>query len=61
MVVKLMFEPDVEPYFHDNSYGYRQGGRRRRPSVSPVGDAGDTISWSIWISEPFSTAWITPC
>lgn len=23
MVVKLMFEPCVEPYFHKNSYGYR--------------------------------------
>ena len=23
MVVKLMFEPEVEPYFHPDSYGYR--------------------------------------
>nr|NGY94592.1 putative protein YkfC [Neochlamydia sp. AcF84] len=23
MIVKLMFEPTVEPYFHQNSYGYR--------------------------------------
>ena len=23
MVVKLMFEPKVEPYFHEDSYGYR--------------------------------------
>jgi RNA-directed DNA polymerase len=25
MVVKLMFEPDVEPHFHPDSYGYRPG------------------------------------
>jgi len=25
MVVKLMLEPDVEPYFHEDSYGYRPG------------------------------------
>lgn len=25
MVVKLMLEPDVEPHFHDDSYGYRPG------------------------------------
>ena len=35
MVVKLMFEPDVEPYFHDNSYGYRPG----RSAAQAVGVA----------------------
>ena len=25
MVVKLMFEPHVEPHFHPDSYGYRPG------------------------------------
>ena len=25
MVVKLYFEPSVEPYFHEDSYGYRPG------------------------------------
>jgi len=25
MVVKLTFEPEVEPYFHEDSYGYRPG------------------------------------
>ena len=25
MVVKLYFEPNVEPYFHQDSYGYRPG------------------------------------
>jgi RNA-directed DNA polymerase len=25
MVVKIYFEPKVEPYFHENSYGYRPG------------------------------------
>jgi group II intron reverse transcriptase/maturase len=25
MVVKMMFEPDVEPHFHPDSYGYRPG------------------------------------
>tara|TARA_R110000868_G_scaffold324794_2_gene585624 strand:- start:3084 stop:4208 length:1125 start_codon:yes stop_codon:yes gene_type:complete len=25
MVVKLMLEPDVEPHFHEDSYGYRPG------------------------------------
>lgn len=25
MIVKLMFEPKVEPHFHRNSYGYRPG------------------------------------
>jgi RNA-directed DNA polymerase len=25
MVVKMMFEPEVEPYFHPDSYGYRPG------------------------------------
>ena len=25
MVVKLYFEPNVEPYFHEDSYGYRPG------------------------------------
>ncbi len=37
MVVKLYLEPEVEPYFHPDSYGYRQtwkissGGRRGSP------------------------------
>ncbi len=25
MVVKIYFEPRVEPYFHSDSYGYRPG------------------------------------
>jgi RNA-directed DNA polymerase len=25
MVAKIYFEPEVEPYFHPNSYGYRPG------------------------------------
>ena len=25
MVVKIYFEPKVEPYFHADSYGYRPG------------------------------------
>jgi RNA-directed DNA polymerase len=35
MVVKLMFEPEVEPYFHDDSYGYRPG----RSAAQAVGVA----------------------
>ena len=30
-VVKLVFEPQVESYFHDDSYGYRPGNRLIRP------------------------------
>ena len=35
MAVKLMFEPEVEPYFHNDSYGYRPG----RSAAQAVGVA----------------------
>jgi RNA-directed DNA polymerase len=35
MVVKLAFEPEVEPYFHNDSYGYRPG----RSAAQAVGVA----------------------
>jgi RNA-directed DNA polymerase len=35
MVVKMMFEPEVEPYFHPDSYGYRPG----KSAVQAVGMA----------------------
>ena len=31
MVVKLYFEPGVEPHFHEDSYGYRPGKSACRP------------------------------
>jgi RNA-directed DNA polymerase len=35
MVVKIMFEPEVEPYFHPDSYGYRPG----KSAIQAVGMA----------------------
>lgn len=35
MVVKMKFEPEVEPYFHDDSYGYRPN----KSALDAVGQA----------------------
>jgi RNA-directed DNA polymerase len=35
MVVKMAFEPDVEPYFHEDSYGYRPN----KSAIQAVGKA----------------------
>lgn len=33
MVVKMTLEPEVEPFFHSDSYGYRPGKSADRKSV----------------------------
>ena len=39
-VVRLYLEPEVEPLFHPDSYGYGGGGRRCRRSEPAGSDAG---------------------
>jgi RNA-directed DNA polymerase len=38
--VKLWLEPQLDPIFHDDSYGYRRGNRRWRQSLLPDAAAG---------------------
>jgi RNA-directed DNA polymerase len=47
MVVKIYFEPDVEPYFHPDSYGYRPG----KSAIEAVGVARQRC-WSYnWVLD----------
>ena len=47
MVVKIHFEPDVEPHFHPDSYGYRPG----RSAIEAVGVARQRC-WSYnWVLD----------
>lgn len=57
MVAKLVLEPEVEPCFHPDSYGYRP----ERSAIDAVGVAGGmTGSWT-WTSGLSSIVWITTC
>ena len=47
MVVKIYFEPNVEPYFHPDSYGYRPG----KSAIEAVGVARQRC-WSYnWVLD----------
>ena len=58
-VVRRYLEPEVEPMFHPDSYGYRPG----RSALDAVGYAGSAAGRrtgsSTWTSKPSSTAWTT--
>jgi len=47
MVVKLVLEPEVEPYFHEDSYGYRPG----RSAVQAVGVARQRCWRYDWVID----------
>lgn len=47
MVVKLVFEPEVEPHFHEDSYGYRPG----RSAVQAVGVARQRCWRYDWVID----------
>ena len=58
-VVKLYLEPDVEPVFHEDSYGYRPG-RSALDAVEVCRKRCWKMNWVIdWITQPFSTRLIT--
>ena len=44
-VVKMVFEPEVEPYFHPDSYGYRPG----RSALDAVGTARKRCWATDWV------------
>jgi RNA-directed DNA polymerase len=58
MVVKQLIEPDLDPIFLADSYGY-PGNRRSMPSVSRVSAAGNTTGFWSSISKVCSTILIT--
>ena len=47
MVVKLMFEPEVEPYFHKDSYGYRP----KKSALDAVGITRERCWRYDWVLE----------
>ena len=47
MVVKLYLEPDVEPFFHPDSYGYRPG----RSALDAVGQARERCFRFEWVID----------
>ena len=47
MVVKMMFEPEVEPHFHPDSYGYRPG----KSAIQAVGMARGRCWRSDWVVD----------
>src|SRR5215471_2266864 len=55
-VVKARLEPEVEPLFHADSYGYRPGSRHWTQWVKREKDAGVMTGFSIWISGASLTA-----
>ena len=46
-VVKMVFEPEVEPYFHPDSYGYRPG----RSALDAVGTARKRCWATDWVID----------
>ena len=47
MVVKLCMEPDVEPHFHPDSYGYRP----EKSALEAVGVARKRCWWYDWVVD----------
>jgi len=47
MVVKLTFEPCVEPYFLPDSYGYRPG----KSALDAIGVTRQRCWWHAWVVE----------
>jgi len=47
MVVKLVFEPKVEPHFHEDSYGYRPG----RSAHQAIAVTRKRCWWHDWVLE----------
>ena len=56
-VARLYLEPQVEPVFHPDSYGYRPASRRWTRSRHAGSGAGGRTGWSIWTSGRS----LTPC
>ena len=56
MVVKLVFEPDVEPIFHADSYGIDQGNQHLMRLLLLAQDVGNTTgSWSLILKACLTT------
>jgi RNA-directed DNA polymerase len=47
MVAKIYFEPNVEPYFHQDSYGYRPG----KSAIEAVGVTRKKCWWYDWVLD----------
>ena len=47
MVVKLYLEPEIEPHFHPDSYGYRPG----KSALEAVGVARKRCWWYDWVVD----------
>lgn len=47
MVVKMYLEPEVEPHFHPDSYGYRPG----KSALEAVGVARKRCWWDDWVVD----------
>ncbi|RJR22837.1 MAG: group II intron reverse transcriptase/maturase [Nitrospiraceae bacterium] len=47
MVVKLYLEPEIEPHFHPDSYGYRPG----KSALDAVGVARKRCWWFDWVVD----------
>ena len=47
MVVKLYLEPELEPHFHPNSYGYRPG----KSAIQAVGRARELCWRNNWVVD----------
>ena len=57
VVVRSYLEPEVEPVFHEDSYGYRPGrSAHRRVGGLPGALLAEWTGCSIWTSEGSSTA-----
>jgi hypothetical protein len=61
MVVKRFLEPLLEPYFHQDSYGYRPGSRHSKQSAWRERDAGAMTGCSISTSKAISIAFRRTC
>ncbi len=59
MVVVMMLEPNIEPVFHEDSYGYRPG-KSAHDAVDQARKRCWQYDW-VWISKFSLIALITPC
>ncbi|WP_380024859.1 hypothetical protein [Effusibacillus consociatus] len=52
MVVKIYFEPKVEPYFHADSYGYRPGKSAADANAGWIHSGANQGHTTRWCGEP---------
>lgn len=61
MVVKQRLEPELEPMFHADSYGYRPGKSAKEAVGRARSAAGGTTGCWTWTSRGSSTTWTGDC